>query len=117
MILLKIFLLQIIVISIILFVLWELLKLELFRGALRELEQGQRRLDVAEVVAVTAGPLSLEDESRLRQAIDASFPGADVICSVNADIQGGIVLKADGWVMDYSVMTRIKYIFGWTDAA
>jgi F0F1-type ATP synthase delta subunit len=51
----------------------------------------------------------------LKSGIQKSFPGAAVNIIINSDIKGGMVIKADSFIIDQSLLTRIKYLFGQAD--
>ena len=115
MILVKIIFLQIIVAIVILFVLWEMFKRELVKAALQAIEEGEPQGSIMDVSVVTAAALSPVDDSRLRAGLHKKFPSACVDVRVNADIRGGLVIKAGDLLMDHSLLTRIKHLFGQED--
>ncbi|MBF0593828.1 MAG: F0F1 ATP synthase subunit delta [Candidatus Omnitrophica bacterium] len=112
MILLKIVFLQIILAAGVLFVLWEILKRELVQEGLRAIEQSEVRFDIADVSVITAWQLSSVEENRMRAAVQRQFPSAEVVFVVNVDIMGGLVVKAGDLILDHSLLTRMKHLFG-----
>ena len=115
MIVLVIVLIQLVAATVILTVLWGLLKRELVQAALAFLEQSAVRTEIVEVAVVTAGGFSFETESRLRALLAAKFPSATVNLVVNNDIRGGLVIQAGDLLLDYSLLTRIKHLLGQKD--
>jgi F0F1-type ATP synthase delta subunit len=112
MVLLQIFLLQIVTCLVIIFVLGALLKRELIKSALQAIEQIEPRHGILEVTVVTAVALNSSDDVRLRSAIAEKFHPETVNISLDAALKGGMVIKAGGLLLDYSLLTRIKHLFG-----
>ncbi|MBF0386523.1 MAG: F0F1 ATP synthase subunit delta [Candidatus Omnitrophica bacterium] len=116
MILVKLLLAQGVLAAIILAILWLMLKRELVRAAWQALEQAPPRKEVRVVSVITCVELSAADELKLRALLQRSFPCAAVAIACNRELRGGMVIQADDTIMDYSLLTRIKHIFGKGDA-
>lgn len=112
MILLKVILLQAAVGAVIVFVLLEVLKRELVHAAVQALEEVTPRSDVTQVTVVSASVFSAADELSLTAKLHRTFPAAGISMAVNRDIHGGLVIKAGDLLLDFSLLTRIKKMFG-----
>jgi hypothetical protein len=115
MILVQIVVFQIIGAGIVVWVLWGLLKNDLWRWALSEAEAIDPVAGVAGVTVISARQPSPGDEARLQACLRAKFPGAVVTRIVNKEIKGGLVIKAGVLLLDYSLLTRIKHLFSSAD--
>ena len=114
----KILVLQVVVAVLVVFLLKKFLEHELFMCALEKianapLEQGA---EVDEVVVVSAGKLTGDEEFRLRTIIKGRFPGAEITVGKDRSLGGGLVVRAGGHVYDFSLWTRMRRLFKSTDA-
>ena len=114
--LIQVICLQLVIAAVILFVLWSRLQSELMAEALRFLEQGSPDAAVQEVMVIVASTLSPREESRLKHVVQKAFPAAALTLAVEPALRAGCVIKAGGLLCDMSLLTRMKHLWGQTDA-
>jgi F0F1-type ATP synthase delta subunit len=110
----KVILLQIIVASIVVFVLKAILEHELLVYALEHIEgfkpaEGE---GVKEVTVLVGRALSDNMMARYTRVIKAKFPQAGTSIIVSHEIGGGVVAQIDGKVLDFSLAGRLKHLWG-----
>ena len=112
--LLTIVLLQIIVAGVVLFVLRALLERELVLYAIERFEGYRSGAEdcVKDVTVLVGCSLSQALEARLKSVIKAKFPLAACSVMVSKDIGGGVVARIDGEILDLSVASRVRSLWG-----
>jgi F0F1-type ATP synthase delta subunit len=112
--LIKVILLQIIVASMVLFVLKFILEYELLVYALEHIEgfgpaEGE---DVKEVTILIGRTMSDKMMARFDRVIKTKFPNAGASIVISREIGGGVVIQIDGKILDFSLAGRLKHLWG-----
>ncbi len=113
----KILLLQAAALVLALFLLKKILDRELFICVLEKIADfpADQGADLDEVVVVSAGGLSVDDESRLRAVLKGRFPRAAIMVGRNRSLWGGVVVRAGQHIFDFSLGTRIRQLLKLSD--
>jgi len=110
----KVILLQIIIASIVLFVLKFILEYELLVYALEHLEgfEPAEGDDVKEVTILIGRALSEKLMARYDRVVKSKFPRAEASIVISPEIGGGVVVQIDGKILDFSLTGRLKHLWG-----
>ena len=113
----KVVLLQAAVAALVLFLLKKLLERALFICALDKIAHipADEGAVLDEVVVVSGRQLSGDDEFRLRAAIRAKCPRAEIVVGKDRALGGGIVIRAGCHVLDFSLWMKMGQLFKFSD--
>ncbi len=114
MILFKILLLQAMVATVVVLVLWSLLEKELLLNAQERLLRVDPREaeGLGEVEIFTARQVPMIWQQRLRAVIRDKFPEAEPKFVIRKDILGGVIIQAGKILIDVSLVNKLKQLWG-----
>ena len=110
----KLVALQVLVLCAVLFILKRFLERELLVSAIEALRgwSSDRDQVAAHIDILAAAQLPDGVESILRALIKEKCPEAEVDVVLNPAIWGGIVIRIEERVLDFSLLNRLKHLFG-----
>ena len=109
---LQTFLIQIAVIAIIIFILLKILNRHLIELGIHDFEvmlAKEIAVDLTEIVLVTCQPLAASAVKRIEQSVCKKLNrSVKVLVEVDKKIKGGIIIKLNKRILDYSLISRLK---------
>ena len=103
-----IFVLQLVIATVVIFVLKRLLDRELEKAAIEKLTSLKTNVDVKVVHIYYAKPLSLNVEEKLRELVKNKFSVSEIIFEELENIKGGLIIKIEDEVLDFSLSSRLE---------
>jgi len=102
---------QVVVISVILFVLKKTLNRNLVDLAIKQIEAGQLKQDAQNVniTVTTHKPVSTGQRERLLKAVTKQIPGAGTPdFKIDGKLLGGMIIEVGPQIVDYSLIDRLR---------
>ncbi|MBF0486089.1 MAG: F0F1 ATP synthase subunit delta [Candidatus Omnitrophica bacterium] len=105
--------LQVLIALIVVVVLKLFLDRELLRNALEGLHAFHplNNSGISEIVVISAGKVSFDDETRLKSVLKEKFPAAEIVMLQNTSLGGGVIVQCGETIFDHSLAARFREMF------